>query len=350
MESLNLLFPEQRYDCIRCGKSCRGGWRVLLDSEAEPRIRKARATRRLEDRGFSPLTCGPDGLWRLQESPACLYLTEEALCSLHLELGSGGKPRACRQFPFFLTETPDGIQVGLSFRCAAVQRDLGRPLSGHRSELEELVATGNYPRRGFGPIALGSDRSLDWREYLELEKALLNSLEELGPGDGLRVVLSSLLPANQADLPIQFFLQWAVGTLVAQLEADDPGKVEDLARRLQAGAPFSSRRFAEPVSPLPSPRLDWLEAEIVRYVRHLVVRKFLLEPPSVLGRLVGLLLLPAALRFYTGIFARAAGRKEPAPEDLHRAWDVIEGEVAGHVQGTEGYFQSLEAGILAAVG
>ncbi len=332
----NVIFPETlHYDCLTCGKSC-GGWRVIVDDEARERLEHHPRVEAVRAAGYQPFLQGPDGLWRLSENQAgrCHYLREDRLCSLHADSGLEVKPRACRQFPFFLVETPAGHQVGLSFRCTAVQQNHGRPVSAHREQLEGLVATGQYPRRGFGAIPFTRDTPGTWEQYLELESFVRANLKSLPAACG--AVASRPLGPYQGQGPgVPGLTEFLAAALLGYLETDQPDEMRQNTQALREGRAILSRRLGREVQ---APLLidEPPDAEAARYLDHLVERKYLLEGPSVLARLVGLSVLVPVLAWYRRIF----------DGDFVPGVEIVEGEVVGHVQPLESFYLSFEQSYL----
>lgn len=249
----------------------------------------------------------------------CFLLSDDHLCALHRDHGFASKPRACQQFPFFLLETPDGVQVGLSFRCSAVQQDHGVAWSEHEQVLRSLCQMG-ISRVGFEPVALGH-ATLAWAVYKGWEESWLLSLES---GQGLSpAVARSLSPVlgfhPQAFEPlIQFLSASAVGFLESQ-DAEAAAEVTT-ALRLQRGYLSQRRGWVEarsqPFELSPDP-------QSARYLEHVLERKTLWTSQRFLGRLLMLLCAERMLSYYQ------------ASSSFDLAVDQIEGEWLTHRVGLE---------------
>lgn len=258
-----LIFPEQRYSCLRCGKSC-GHWRIWVEPDRVEPLRRHPLALELEVRNQPYLRAEENGWYSLQHDDhgRCPFLRRDDLCGLHAESGWSAKPRACRQFPFFLVGTPDGVQVGLSFRCTALQENHGGDWEEHRADLEELIQTGDYPRVGHQPALLGPVR-LEWCAYLDLERTWRQALAEgfsLGPLATEFLGKSLSLPWQTADWE-RWLGHWE--TRLDPLLGDSPSG--------------------------PS-------AYVARYLSHVLERKWLWCGQSWLGRLLQLLLAERMLR------------------------------------------------------
>ncbi len=278
-----MIFPQQRYQCIQCGKSC-GHWRIWVEPDLVSSLREHPLALRLQVAGQPYLLEQEDGWHYLgyDENGRCFFLEDERRCGLHSSTGWLSKPRACRQFPFFLTETPDGMQVGLSFRCSAVQQNEGVPWEQHRSDLEQLAASGTYPKIGFEPARFGS-LELSWSEYLVWERQWL---AQLGQGRTLRSIFHEHLSEHlglqlaEADLA-RLVLQWsfsAAGLLQVALE---PAEIQS-------------------------------DPESVRFFEHVLERKWLWLGESFLGRMLTLLV------------------GEQLYWSVANPFDLVEGEWLGH--------------------
>ncbi|MBT9549155.1 MAG: YkgJ family cysteine cluster protein [Candidatus Sericytochromatia bacterium] len=130
------------FACLRCGQGCRTPWRVevsqsyfetwgprlaaffqapletLLEKRQEPESGSKFAPER-----FATLKKNP------QDPVACVFLNEDQLCRIHLEMGPEAKPPVCWQYPlngsgmhwqFYLSE-------GLALSCRGVGQDLDQP-------------------------------------------------------------------------------------------------------------------------------------------------------------------------------------------------------------------------------
>lgn len=282
-----MIFPKQRYRCIQCGKSC-GQWRIWVEPHLVPSLREHPLALRLQVAGQPYLVEHQEGWHHLgyDENGRCFFLEGERRCGLHASTGWLSKPRACRQFPFFFLETPEGMQLGLSFRCSAVQQNVGVDWEQHRSDLEQLASTGSYRRVGFESAELGPTR-LEWSDYLLWEASWRQQLLQ---GQTLRDI----------------FYRHLVSCLDLQLlEAD-------FARLLQnwTGSALALLRTSLKLAEAGSDR------ESIRFFEHVLERKWLWLGENFLGRM--LLLLVGEQLYWSAL---AGGTN---------AFDLVEGEWLGH--------------------
>ncbi|MBN9414745.1 hypothetical protein ABS71_07605 [bacterium SCN 62-11] len=255
-----MIFPKQRYQCVQCGKSC-GEWRIWVEPGLVETLRQHPLALRLQVAGQPYLVEHQDGWHHLgyDENGRCFFLENERRCGLHASTGWLSKPRACRQFPFFLVETPDGIQVGLSFRCSAVQQNQGVDWEEHRADLEQLVSTGSYPRIGFHPVPFGGSL-LDWARYRDWEQDWRNAL---AAGESLRRIFQRHLMEHLGlqlpdDALAQLVCQWSLAAAALLQIPVEPGEVGS-------------------------------DSESVRYFEHVLERKWLWLGENFLGRMLSLL-------------------------------------------------------------
>lgn len=301
---------------------------MLADESARQRLQGHPLVDRQRQAGFEPFVEGPDGLFRLantHQHGACVFL-EGNDCSLHAHSGAEIKPRACRQFPFFFKVTPDGVFVGLSFRCTAVLAAHGRPLEAHREHLQALLDGGDYPRAGFEPIPLFGQQTIEWDDYQRLERRLGDSLTAEGARADLAWTALEELTGRVAPDPYR--QQWLAAAVVAWLEHCEPAEV--------ISGSFRSARFPSGASP---GRVEGLEQPLSRFLEHLLFRKYLLGP-ALLGRAVVWVVLPAVARFYAGARAAELGQVASA-EHLDWSLSVLEGELLGHVEESTRFYQAL---------
>lgn len=125
--------------------------------------------------GFShSLEKGSDGL--------CPFLTDEKRCRLHRDFGVDAKPSMCRLFPYTFTKTPSGTYASVSFASTAALTNYGKPLSEQRELLE--ARHGLFTRLfsklelDWSSIQLVDGMPLSWSDYLDLETAILSTLEK----------------------------------------------------------------------------------------------------------------------------------------------------------------------------
>lgn len=283
------IFPDQvGYECIQCGKSCLH-WNVYVDA-----VESAGKSWRLQAEGVR--------LRLIQdERGRCLELSESNQCRIHED-----KPAVCRQFPFVLAQSPDGVHVGVSFRCSAVLQRRRVEWSEHLDDLQALLARG-VPKIGFEPVQLGPFQ-LDWNTYKQWEAHWLQRL----PVDLSQAVAQTLgaalgLHSQSWERLIPLLSASAVGFLES-LDHEAAGQV---ATAVRAEREFKSARRGW-TAPIRNPFEGSLTPEGVRFLCHVIERKTLWLGHRFLGRLLMLLTAERMLLYYTRLegFAAAVERLE----------------------------------------
>lgn len=305
------IFPTNvRYGCIQCGKSCQH-WRVWVDpAEA------AGKSWQLEQDG--------PRLRLLQDARGrCLELSPQNLCQIHPD-----KPGVCRQFPFLLVENPDGVQVGVSFRCTAVFQEQGVNWSEHVPFLKELLAQG-VPRIGFEPAPIGEYR-LDWETYKDWEAHWLRRLPH-DLCDGVASTLGVALGLHPQSL--ERLVDLLSASAVGFLESEDNYGAAEVAAAIRAEKEYLSTRRGW-TAPIRNPFGGEMSPEAIRYLSHVIERKSVWLGSSFLGRLLMLLTAQRMLLYYTRL------------EGFALAVDRLEGEWLLHRQGLDDLEQTFEETLL----
>jgi len=355
---MELHFPELRYECLTCGKGCRAGWHIPIEGDVLPGIEASQAASAARREGYFPVErVGERVVLGHKPDRSCVFLRPDQLCQVHAEAGLEAKPLQCQQFPFIPVNTPDGVFVGLSFLCTAVQRGHGKLAAEHRGQVESLVERLQAKLGGFNPaelkervteITLAEGRTVDWPTYLQLEAQVQAALAG-DPYRGLWEACRTLLPPQDDGMAGDMILMF-MANLVGLAEAGSPPERQAIAQAVLNAEPFRSARVGE-VTPPPvdSPFLthaqgcaampEWLRDGIRRYLSHLVFRKFLVQGASVLSQAVTLIVLIPLLDWYVRL--RSAGR-DPGPEDLYFALDAAEGELITHADGVRPVFAFFE--------
>lgn len=307
-----IKLPDLNYDCICCGKSCQG-WKVPLDEEARVRLESHPLTAECRARGLEPLAA--DNLGGTEEQ-GCYYLKGK-LCGLHSADGIEIKPRTCRQFPYHPVRTPDGIFVGVSFRCTAVRLGEGRPL-GQDPERHQWLKDLSMPRYGFGPIKLNRGSSIDWQGYLRLEAAAYEGLER---PNGIYDWAARLVEPGWDPMATS-------RAFVAFMEGEGLEHTQVVEQCLREKRRFRSRRGVE-MDPSVQVRDTEFEELIGRYLRQLLHRKFLLGGPHLAARALLFAAIPSLLRFNLSQATLILG-DEVGDQHRELAIDRVESELVTH--------------------
>lgn len=176
-----------RFACQQCGECCRA-WTIPVEVphikehfhgvdwiEQLSADRKADGTGRL----FPPL--GRTGKCHLNTSVGatldCVFLDDNALCTIHSRLGEDQKPATCLQFPFHFVRGPSGVEVFLDPACKAVSLGGGPEVSGE--ELAQIASDSvveDLPR----DLELRPGVPLSWDDYSALRQRVADILSGEG--------------------------------------------------------------------------------------------------------------------------------------------------------------------------
>lgn len=362
---MKLLFPPgQNYDCLRCGKTCRSKVRIHVDPYSRRHIEGSPLGRRIAlEVGTPPVVEDADGaVVTARRHGQCAFLREDSLCAIQAEMGLEEKPHGCRQYPLFLRPTPDGMVVGVSFFCTAVQQNHGRPLAAQADEIQAVLEGIRLRPLGFDPLAAGGGVEMDWAAWRALEAFLSERFSQEDPEVALGRAIAGLAGAIAQGLPLDGARMAAAlagaqpleartevasqeaffaAALVAFAESGDPAATPLLTRALLEGGevrlPLIGWRGS--VSDLATVAAwEGTQAETLRYLRALVHRKFPALDRPVLDNLALLRLLPRVLRLYAAAATLARGGERTEREDYFRALDVVEMDMVSHARGLDGLF------------
>ncbi len=355
------FLADQNFECADCSKCCRSKWQIHVDEVARGKIKGTSLELRVIQQTGAPALEDADGgmsrVAKRKSDGACVFLNPDDLCSIHAEVGSSSKPIGCRQFPFLIRPTPDGVMVGASFYCPSIQRSTGVPLSTYDGDIEALIREFGYQPVGFQPIPAGLGRSLDWATYRLFEERLLAWLAaepvESALARGLWSLGKMLLAGSEtpSDRPPshrleedevvgslrEFFLAALIGTV----ESPHPEMARPITEALLEGREVELTKSGW-TGTLPglyvflsgpdTGSASVLEQGILRYIRALLWRKFLAVDRPILDNLAALSLVPGILRFY--YFVDGLKRPQATPEEhLHLAYDMAEMELLTHAGG-----------------
>lgn len=346
------LPSQQAYDCLQCGRSCQAGWDIPVEEEVRQTLENHPLTLRvIQERGAALVPKKHEWVLNMNpQQPRCGFLEPDLLCGLHKELGPEAKPHTCRLFPYILSETPEGLFVGVSYSCSAARSNAGRPLSEQQADIEGLlkvgVAVNRIPSDG---LPLHGSWFVSWTEYRNLEKLLLEQALQKGWQPAIADLLLGLAaqialwprPRNTSPRPAPASTPLAgphAGHLLSSLRKEmwrllAPSFPSDLA-----GVEPATRSDYQALNP------DWEagfrldNSEVDRYLEHIVFRKQLVIHPTLLGNLCLLDFLPDFLGCYAQAFARH--RQRPlSQQDYWDALDLAEKFLVYHCRGLRPIYQ-----------
>lgn len=356
-----LILPEgEHFECTRCGICCGPLRDAQVSLRRSKELIKSEFGQRAQERsGFLPVRVLEDGSLSTSSRPdgSCQFLTNELHCELH---DTPLKPMSCRQFPFILRETPEGIVVGLSYSCPSVQSNKGLPLEHYRTELEALTTQRKLhvmPR----VISVSWGQGISWERYLELEHFLTEGplvSERISPALwGLSRWLRHLAVQGPVYHPDKTGYEEEIQSaatciLMAQLESDDLNRQLEMQTALFAGSPIelSDCKYSGKLQGL-SEALETIDepafvALVDRFLRNLVRRKFLLSHGPVFHNLLILHSIRQLMALYGAAYSIGEQTTTVQEHHLHRALGLIEARLTGpnrHQIETGSLFQAFVA-------
>jgi Fe-S-cluster containining protein len=383
---MNIIFPPGfNFDCRCCGKCCKG-WTIHIDEKSYHDL--------VETDFFKDFQASHEGIELFSvnkeestvatarvESGFCIFLEERLLCTIHKKLGLHAKPLGCRQFPFRVKLTPDGVYVGLSFYCPSIQHNEGRPVSEYGAEIQSWLD--EYPYKPIDTSALFLDEklSIDWRGYRviedfvqsviashqDVEEALWIALvtlcqvvSELRSGgigqieaDDLKRRVDDAMPMvpHRDEVFSQLALMYAL-TVVGVLESGTGEEARANTEAIMYGGTLKSQFFEKDIDMSGFTRyyagnpLSWKPAFFSRYIEHLLFRKFLLGPEPVIFNMAALYVAYNLGDFYLYLSAYQSGKPSPDREDGLTALDVVEKGFASHTRVMVPFFSAFVEGFI----
>ena len=255
------------FTCQHSGACCRNDWLIGIDDAAHQRLRAIDWTGHQPalppGEPFRPLPFALESGERVtfarRPDGACVFLADDARCSIHRRWDAAAKPQVCREFPYSFVDTPDGVAVGVSFACTAVRGHHGQALTAQQPEIEAVLGGSSRVRALPDPVVLYSSVDIDWTQYRSIETALLALIEHDEATLPVALLAGSMLISlcvglSQVETRARREGRPPTETLVgglAQLDADRYRKILAVA----AQARYPQRRSLTPLAPL----YTWLE-------------------------------------------------------------------------------------------
>lgn len=293
--------------------------------------------------------CQPEGCPHLSENP-------RERCQVYER-----RPRACRQFPFRISETPGGQYVGASFACTAIQTNQGPPLQADSRNWSELTVIREHP-----PLQCSDDGTpCAWTDYQHIEEYLADQLcfpdGAFAAAIQLSLALSQGRLSQLGSLPLQWLsedieatCQRTIRGLLALMESQNQSQQMRLVLEAQVhGGRYWSEAFgcwAEPrkIQQQMQTEKDDHWHDVEPFFRHLLFRKFLWAGPSVHARCCLLPLLNEILRYWSwqqAVDKGTAARREHRLESIRE----MERRLTFHASGWEDYLRPLGRAFLSGV-
>jgi Fe-S-cluster containining protein len=181
-----LVRPGARYECHGDGTCCTNIHVIGPISRSEAGvIRKAARITLPPLKG--PAVVHDHGIEALVVAAgrSCVFLNRSGRCRIHAKVGAASKPAACRRFPLGATQTPHGVRVTVSHRCACISMGASGFLQEARAR-EVLVSPGSGRlERDYTVgtrIRWRARASILFERYVQWERCMIASLDrEDGP-------------------------------------------------------------------------------------------------------------------------------------------------------------------------
>lgn len=173
----------QNWDCHNCGGCCRQHEIEITQVERQ-RILDQKWTAAdgvPEEKAIVRMNRFGTARYRLghQADGACVFLNEKGLCRIHAKFGEGGKPLACRMYPYAIHPAGKSVAVSLRFSCPSVVKNLGRPVTQQSPSIRDMAADVVPPWASeIPPPFLHSSERVDWSDLHRFVGALDDTLAQ----------------------------------------------------------------------------------------------------------------------------------------------------------------------------
>ncbi|MHB8902954.1 MAG: YkgJ family cysteine cluster protein, partial [Thermoguttaceae bacterium] len=140
--SVHTLPIAEHWDCHHCARCCHGSV-IPLAEEDLAKIRSQRWDEHPDFRGQKVVV--RRGLLRGQKvlakrsDGACVFLTDQGRCRIHLDHGPDAKPVVCRLYPLQVVPHEQAALVTLRRSCPSAAAGRGRKLDVERDDIRELL-------------------------------------------------------------------------------------------------------------------------------------------------------------------------------------------------------------------
>jgi len=286
------------YACERSLVCCHHPIRAPVPTEDRPRLLRAlagteegrRLADTLADRIAPDWPGGPDPVWR-QRDGVCINLDPATpACELHRAGGLDALPASCRNFPRWVAELPDRIEVAFTLTCPTAAR-----LFATATGPWEMITTpaDGWPfaptARVDGDVPLTADRSAPLADALALRASWWSEVERAGEDAGAlvevlgRMAHAPLDPGATGAPPPSTELRGALAQQALAALERLPGRTAYAGIRWETFAelaqPMSTSALRFALDPAPamvarfvSHGLQWVAVHDPRPVAHVVQR------------------------------------------------------------------------------
>lgn len=362
IDSCRIFIPDGLvYDCLNCGLCC-SNWNLEITPDDFRNLSKNKSFFLLEK--YFP-----------NEPPVSYYSDEQRAslrgindicvmfnhnsCLIHSKLGYKAKPYVCRKFPFVFSGTPDGIFVGVSFKCKAIRNKWGKPFADNNSSIVELLREKPPDNVGEDIIQVTEKYNITWDSYRLLEEFTLKCLEipdifnaswiPLGVvtsliynNAGKSVNAPALidmgdLPEFSEDLnqkrnePMFRYLTEFAASIISIIEKWNDSPDMENSRIILDGGSMESNTYRGRIlvnafrEYLELPHAEWEESGFRSYLKHIVKwRKQLLRFGNLFTGLTALSFMPFMFTWYSFTSAISMGKEKPEHEHFMNALIILD--------------------------
>ena len=315
-----------------------------------------------------------------KRNDSCIFL-EDNICLLHKEIDSWVKPYPCRRFPFVISQTPDGVYVGVSYRCEGIKQNRGNELKKHSSSIikllqekpVDLVINDNN-------IKLTDFLSIDYSSYKKLEEFVLKCLELPDIIEAAWIPLSMFtalvslylkknidkinhdildeiltMPLKAPILRNNVMLDYQVeftSSIISVLEMWKDSVRKENCQTILKGGRLKSDTFLQTIDIQPfhhylfKENKQWDKSGFRDYLKHIVKwRKQLLRFNNIFTGLTALSFLPFIFCWYGGVAAKAENKEEPGNKEFAQSKGIIDTYIHHNIH-PKIFFKEFGDGIL----
>jgi len=373
----------QKYQCIACGRCCQN-WEIHVSKEEEKKLLQ-RDWKSLAPRISGVEAVVGDGLLLFKENK-CIFLEPDLKCLIQAKCSYDEKPLSCRQFPIWVTETPEGKRITPSFFCLAVLRNQGVHLKENPELSPEAIAKFAISPVKL-PINLLGQASVDWNEFRKYESEFFSILDKKDLDLQRQIIaiyhrgheIARAKVNNREIKP----LEESVSAALKETHVSEPTKarfiraiflvfIEEatLEKGKQSGSSFAfsfvwqtlkmalewgSIRISAlghefPVIEVDKVPFDWKDPQLTellnRYLKNLVFRGQVLTEQGVFRGVSTMMIAFSLVVWYSRFSALANKRPKVSLEDLETGVSLVEKLFIQHTKGvqklvSEGLFSIL---------
>lgn len=227
----------QNWSCHNCGGCCR---QHLIEVTEEERQRILSQNWTSQDGINQPVLvwhAGPPWKKRYrlahQADGGCVFLDDKGLCRIHAKFGEGGKPLACRIYPYAFHPAGKSFAVSLRFSCPSVVANRGKPVAQQSGEIRR-IAEAVIPQgaeKSAPPMLTAKDR-VEWSDLLAFNEAVDHTLADPTAPLVVRIVRAvtwtTLVGQSSFDKLRGPRIRELIGLLMEAARIDVPGLPEKI--------------------------------------------------------------------------------------------------------------------------